>query len=117
MVAGGGEYGMKTELWPGSNNCPLPNLKVAGAVGFLTAQGPTVCGGREGGVRNKCFQYREHQWMPWTNMGTARYYASAIQINANHNGKLLSEETPGCTTISLKFFEASKWPFSALKST
>ena len=34
-----------------------------------------------------------------------------------HNGKLLSEETPGCTTISLKFFEASKWPFSALKST
>ena len=79
MVAGGGEYGMKTELWPGSNNCPLPNLEVRGAVGFLTAQGPTVCGGYGGG--NKCFLYKEHQWMPWTNMGTARYYASAIQIN------------------------------------
>ena len=81
MVAGGGEYGMKTELWPGSNNCPLPNLEVRGAVGFLTAQGPTVCGGYGGG--NKCFLYKEHQWMPWTNMGTARYYASAIQINPN----------------------------------
>merc|ERR1711988_1113671 len=36
------------------------------------------------GGGNKCFFYsKEHQWMPWTNMGTARIYASALQINPN----------------------------------
>ena len=87
MVAGGGEYGMKTELWPGSNNCPLPNLEVRGAVGFLTAQGPTVCGGYGGG--NKCFLYKEHQWVPWTNMGTARAGASALQRHVWHDALII----------------------------
>ena len=75
---------MKTELWPKPDSqCALPNFPQngLGAVGFWTAQGPTVCGGRYRG--NKCFLYKEHQWMPWTNMGTARSYASALQINRN----------------------------------
>ena len=80
-----GRGGKKTELWPKPDSqCALPNfpLQVSGAVGFWTAQGPTVCGGwKRGGSINKCFLYNEHQWMPWTNMGTARRYASALQIN------------------------------------
>ena len=74
----------KTELWPRPDSqCVLPDfpIKVMNAVGFWTAQGPTVCGGNGGG--NKCFFYKEHQWMPWTNMGTAREFASVIQINSN----------------------------------
>ena len=77
----------QTELWPKlESECPLPNfpLKVRGAVGFWTAQGPTVCGGFDGEkTSNKCFLYKENQWMPWTNMGTARTWASALQINPN----------------------------------
>ena len=77
----------KTELWPKPDSqCTLPDfpLEVEDAVGFWTEQGPTVCGGenRDGSI-NKCFLYNEHQWMPWTNMGTARRYASALQINPN----------------------------------
>ena len=40
-----------------------------------------MCGGYGGG--KKCFLYKQHQWMPWTNMGTARQYASALQVNPN----------------------------------
>ena len=72
------------QLWPKPDSqCALPDfpLTVNGAVGFWTAQGPMVCGGRGG--ENKCFLYREHQWMPSTNMGTARYWASALQIDSN----------------------------------
>ena len=77
----------KTELWPTPDSqCALHDfpLEVEDAVGFWTEQGPTVCGGenRDGSI-NKCFLYNEHQWMPWTNMGTARRYASALQINPN----------------------------------
>ena len=75
----------KTEIWPRPDSqCPLPNLPidVYGAVGFWTAQGPTVCGGfKEGG--KKCFVFTEHQWKPWTNMETARAFTSALQINPN----------------------------------
>ena len=74
----------KTELWPKPDSqCALPTfpIKVPGAVEFWTAQGPTVCGGRTGG--KKCFQFKKHQWKPWTNMGTARQWASALQINPN----------------------------------
>ena len=74
----------KTELWPRPDSqCVLPDfpIKVMNAVGFWTAQGPTVCGGDGGG--KKCFIYKEHQWMPWTNMRKARIDASAIQINPN----------------------------------
>jgi len=79
--------GKKTEVWPEpESHCPLPNfpLEVYGAVGFWTAQGPTVCGGHDGRKRlNKCFLFKEHQWMPWSKMGTARRLASALQIDSN----------------------------------
>ena len=84
-MTGHGDSAKKTELWPKPDSqCTLTDfpLEVYGTVGFWTAQGPTVCGGSGGG--NKCFFYsKENQWMPWTNMGTARYYASALQINPN----------------------------------
>ena len=73
-----------TELWPKPDSqCTLPDFplkKVYGAIGFWTAEGPAVCGGRK---KKQCFLFKENQWMPWTNMGTARSYASAIQINPN----------------------------------
>jgi len=84
VVTGYGDSMKQTQLWPKPDSqCALHDfpLEVEGAVGFWTAQGPTVCGG-DGG-ENKCFLYREHQWMPWTNMGTARWGASALQINPN----------------------------------
>ena len=83
VVTGLVDSGKNTELWPKSDSqCTLTDipLDVYGAVGFLTAQGPAVCGGKRG---NKCFLFKENQWMPWTNMGTARTSASAIQINPN----------------------------------
>merc|ERR1712062_305007 len=55
--------------------------EVSGAVGFWTAQRPTVCGGKK--RLKKCFALKEHQWMPWTDMGTARHYASALLVNPN----------------------------------
>merc|ERR1712137_230814 len=75
--------GKKTEVWPKPDSqCALPDfpLEVGGAVAFWTAQGPMVCGGE--GV-NKCFLYKNHQWMPSTNMRTARWLASAVQIDPN----------------------------------
>ena len=80
----GGPGGEETELWPKPDSqCALSDfpLEVEHAVGFWTAQGPAVCGGDGGG--NICFFFKENQWMPWTNMGTAREEASAIQINPN----------------------------------
>jgi len=75
----------KTELLPKpESQCALqdfPREVYGGAVGFWTAQGPMVCGGHGG--ENKCFLFKEHQWMPWTNMGTARRFASALQITPN----------------------------------
>ena len=80
---GNGGYTKKTEVWPKpESQCALLDfpLEVSGAVGFWTAQGPMVCGGwRE----NKCFLYKNHQWMPSTTMGTARWFASALQSNPN----------------------------------
>jgi len=90
VVGGIGEFSKQTQLWPKPDyQCTLQDfpLEVSGAVGFWTAQGPTVCGGYNRDSRNginKCFFYsKEHQWMPWTNMGTARHQASALQINPN----------------------------------
>jgi len=83
VVTGHGSQ-RKTEVWPGSKSqCALPDFpwNVSGAVGFWTAQGPMVCGGFNG--ENKCFLYKNHQWMPSTNMRTQRRYASAVQINLN----------------------------------
>ena len=74
----------ETELWPKpESQCALPNcpLEAFTAVGFWTAQGPTVCGGVGGG--NRCFIYKEHQWMPWTNMRMERSGASALPISPN----------------------------------
>ena len=87
VVTGLLDYGKNTELWPKPDSqCTLTDfpLKVHGTVGFWTVQGPTVCGGW-GGLKteNKCFLFKEHQWMPWTNLGTARQRASALQINPN----------------------------------
>ena len=73
----------KTEVWPKpESQCTLPDfhLAVDGAVGFWTAQGPMVCGGWR---VNKCFLYKNHQWMPSTTMRTPRKFASALQINPN----------------------------------
>merc|ERR550532_386300 len=80
-----GDSTKKTELWPKpESQCTLPDfpLEVRGAVGFWTAQGLMVCGGRGGG-ENKCFLYNNHQWMPSTTMQTPRQYASAVQIDPN----------------------------------
>merc|ERR1711860_489108 len=76
-------YTKKTEVWPKpESQCALPDfpLEVGGAVAFWTAQGPMVCGGYS---ENKCFLYKNHQWMPSTNMQTPREYASAVQIDPN----------------------------------
>merc|ERR1712137_1026934 len=81
---GNGGYTKKTEVWPKpESQCALPDfpLEVAGGVEFWTAQGPMVCGGRRG--VNKCFLYKNHQWMPSTTMQTPRRYASAVQIDPN----------------------------------
>jgi len=81
VVTGGGK---KTELWPKpESQCTLPDfpLEVSGAVRFWTVQGPMVCGGRGG--ENKCFLYKNHQWMPSTNLRTPRETASAVQIDPN----------------------------------
>jgi len=81
LVATGVEK--KTEVWPKpESQCALSDFPwyVSGAVGFWTAQGPMVCGGwRE----DKCFLYKNHQWMPSTNMQTPRQFASAVQIDPN----------------------------------
>ena len=86
-MTGYGSSSKQTEVWPKTDSqCTLTDfpLKVHGTVGFWTVQGPTVCGGW-GGLKteNKCFLFKEHQWMPWTNLGTARQRASALQINPN----------------------------------
>jgi len=87
VVTGYGGSRKKTQLWPKPDaECALGDFpsEVNGAVGFWTAQGPTVCGGYDGEkTSNKCFLYKENQWTPWTNMETARSYASALQINPN----------------------------------
>ena len=84
--SGSGMWQAKTELWPKPDSqCALGDfpLRVYGAVGFLTAQGPTVCGGNMGGIGdgNECYIFKEQQWKPWTKMGTPREDASVIQIN------------------------------------
>ena len=83
LVVTGYGVGRKTEVWPKpESQCTLPDfpLEVYGAVGFWTAQGPMVCGGwRE----DKCFLYKNNQWMPSTNMRTPRDSASAVQIDPN----------------------------------
>merc|ERR1711953_1557720 len=84
VVTGEGYSQKKTEVWPKpESQCTLPDfpLQVYGAVAFWTAQGPMVCGGDGGG--NKCFLYKNHQWMPSTTMGTPRHDASAIQVTPN----------------------------------
>merc|ERR1711860_406484 len=78
LVVGGR---IKTEMWPGSKTqCDLPDfpIEIEGAVGFNTAKGPVICGGvRE----NRCFLLKQHQWMPFSNMTTARKFASATEVN------------------------------------
>merc|ERR1711860_198799 len=81
LVVGGDDTRMKTELWPGSKTqCDLPDfpIEIRGAVGFNTAKGPVICGGHE---ENRCFLLKQHQWMPFHNMTTARRLASATEVN------------------------------------
>merc|ERR1712004_599742 len=83
LVVGGDDTRMKTELWPGSKTqCDLPDfpIEIRGAVGFNTAKGPVICGGHE---ENRCFLLKQHQWMPFHNMTTARRLASATEVNNN----------------------------------
>ena len=83
VVTGYGDSSKKTEVWPKpESQCTLPDfpLEVFGALAFWTAQGPMVCGGYK---ENRCFLYKNHQWMPSTNMQTPRHYASAVQIDPN----------------------------------
>ena len=80
----------KTELWPKPDfQCPLPDfpLNVFAAVGFLTEQGPMVCGGLRG--EKKCSLFKEHQWFSRTTLGTSRVYASALQIGQNKSGMII----------------------------
>merc|ERR1712049_101459 len=84
VVTGLGSSAKKTEVWPKpESQCTLPDfpLGVRGAVAFWTTQGPMMCGG-DGG-ENKCFLYKNHQWMPSTNLRTPRETASAVQIDPN----------------------------------
>merc|ERR1711860_448865 len=77
LVVGGDDKGMKMELWPGSKTqCDLPDfpIEIEGAVGFNTAKGPVICGGYE---ENRCFLHTQNQWMPFHNMSTVRWDASA----------------------------------------
>merc|ERR1711860_79864 len=81
LVVGGSGAGNKTELWPGSKTqCDLPDfpIETTGAVGFNTAKGLVICGGHE---ENRCFLLKQHQWMPFHNLTTARRYASATEVN------------------------------------
>ena len=80
-VVGGLGAKSKTELWPGSKNqCDLPDFpfKTWGAVGFNTVKGPVICGGLG---ENQCLILKQHQWMPFHNMTTARRLASATEVN------------------------------------
>ena len=93
-----------TEIWSQpKTQCDLPDfpLKVEGAVGFWTAQGPVVCGGQQGrdgnwNMESRCFLYKQkhHQWMPWTNMTRKREFASAVQINS-HQTFIIGGSTNG----------------------
>merc|ERR1711860_255446 len=81
LVVGSDDTGMKTEMWPGSKTqCDLPDfpIETIGAVGFNTAKGSVICGG-EG--ENRCFLLKQHQWMPFSNMTTARKFAYATEVN------------------------------------
>ena len=76
-------YTRKTEIWPRpKTQCALPDypLEVRGAVGFMTALGPAVCGGYK---EKRCFVYQQHQWMPFPNLKTSRTGASAIEVNSH----------------------------------
>ena len=78
---GYGGYPRKTEIWPQpKTQCALTDypLEVSDAVGFMTALGPAVCGGPE---IKRCFVYQQHQWIPFTNLKTPRYGASAIEVS------------------------------------
>ena len=63
-------------------------LELYGTVGFTSAQGPVVCGGKEllfdTSYNKQCFVLKANQWKPWSQMTTSRAEASSIQINATH---------------------------------
>ena len=91
MVVGAylGSNPKKTELinLSGSNSqCSLPDHPTRrGLVGFITSEGPVVCGGegRAGrGDPSHCRILKSNkEWSMWHNMIQKRSYASAIKIN------------------------------------
>ena len=76
-------------------------LNVLGAVGWLSEEGFTICGGRlSRSIRlyRDCYTLKDNQWIPWPSMTTARAYASTIKINATqtlilggYDDKMISE--------------------------
>ena len=88
VVSGYGQEGYinKTEIWshPPKLQCPLQDfpLYLEGAVGFITAQDPVLCGGRGDLISNQCYVFNKG-WMPWKNMTSVRAFASSIRISSH----------------------------------
>ena len=60
-------------------------LNVFGAVGWLSEEGITICGGENSDNYNAvkdCYTLKDNQWKQWPSMTTPRAYASTIKINA-----------------------------------
>ena len=88
----------KVEIWSQQKTqCVVPDFPVAvsSAVGFWTAQGPTVCGGSSYTIyhleESPCyfFNNKQHQWMPWTPLKKKRRSASAIVTQIDRNEALI----------------------------
>jgi len=88
----------KVEIWSQQKTqCVVPDFPVAvsSAVGFWTAQGPTVCGGSSYTIyhleESPCyfFNNKQHQWMPWTPLKKKRESASAIVTQIDRNEALI----------------------------
>ena len=57
-------------------------INVLGAVGWLSEEGITICGGiLSTRLYRDCYTLKDNQWIPRPSMTTARAYASTIKIN------------------------------------
>ena len=98
--------------------CDLPDfpIKVAGAVGFNSAKGPTICGGfkSDRSVTNECFTLNyDHQWESLTKMTTTRGRASVTQIDSDAfliigGGEIVWTELDSTEIVSFSGSEASE---------
>ena len=107
--------------------CDLPDYPFqnvgAGAVGYINAKGPTICGGttRKRFATNECLILSsDHQWESLTNMTTSRKYPSVTQIGIEEVLIIGGEEDTGANLRSTEIVnsygsEASEdLPFSIL---